>query len=74
MIIVTINNKEYVPLLIGSIESQDIGEYITCIENSEFPKRDLFGKIAHIKIHVSEIKGFKGSFSFPLPDILYKEK
>lgn len=74
MIIVTINNKEYVPLLIGSIESQDIGEYITCIENSESPKRDLFGKIEHIKIHVSEIKGFKGSFSFPLPDILYKEK
>ncbi len=74
MVIITKNNKEYIPLLIGAIESEDPGEYITCIESGNNPAKDLFGKIAHFKIHVSEIKGFKGSFSFPLPEIMYTKK
>ncbi|MDP3386058.1 MAG: hypothetical protein Q8S24_02395 [Eubacteriales bacterium] len=74
MIIITKDNKEYVPLLIGSIESQEPGEHITCIESGDNPGKDLFGKIAHFKIHVSEIKGFRGSYSFPLPEIFYKKQ
>lgn len=72
MTIVTHDNKEHIPLLIGAIESPDIGEYITCIENSDNPSRDLFGNVQIYKIHVSEVKGFKGSYSFPKPEILYK--
>ena len=74
MIIIAKDNKEYIPLLIGSIESETAGEYITCIESGDTPALDLFGKIAHFKIHVSEIKGFKGSFSFPLPEIMYTKE
>ncbi len=67
MILVAKNGKEYIPLLIGSIESRDLGEFISCIEAGNSPAKDMFGKIAIIKIHVSEIKGFKGSYSFATP-------
>lgn len=72
MIVVTKDNREYLPLLIGSIESEEPGEYITCIEAGDNPSYDMFGQIAHFKIHVSDIKGFKGTYSFP--PIVYSKK
>lgn len=65
MIIVTKDDKQYIPLLIGRIESEEIGEYITCIEARENPILNMFNEIDHVRIHISEIRGFKGSYSFP---------
>lgn len=64
MIIVAKNNKEYIPLLIGSIESPEIGEFISCIEVGENPSRNMFGQLDIIKLHITDVKGFKGSYSF----------
>lgn len=65
MIIVTKDNQEYMPLLFGSIESEIPSQHITCIKikSDGSPTLDLFGRIAHFKIHVSELKEFKGSYS-----------
>lgn len=65
MIIVTKDNQEYIPLLFGSIESEAPTQYITCIKlkSDGSSVLDLFGKVAHYKIHVSELKEFKGSYS-----------
>lgn len=43
MILVDKTGKEYIPLLIGSIESKDLGEFISCIEAGEDPAKDMFG-------------------------------
>lgn len=71
MVIVTHNEKEYYPVLMGSFDCPEISEYITCIEEND-PSLDLFGNPVLIKIHVSEIKGFKGSYSFA-PFTSYKK-
>lgn len=63
MVIVTKDGKEYRPLLFGAIDSPDPSEYITCILDSEVPEMDMFGRVVHHKIHVSEVKWFKGSLS-----------
>lgn len=75
MIIVTKDNQEYIPLLFGSIESETPTQHITCIKlkSDGSPVLDLFGKVAHYKIHISELKEFVGSYSIattinnPLP-------
>jgi len=61
MIIVTKDNREYRPLLFGSIDTPEPSEYITCISNADEPEFDMFGKILHHKIHISNVKCFKGS-------------
>lgn len=72
MIVVTKDKKEYLPLLIGSLDSEEPGEFITCIEAGDSPSRDMFGQVTHFKIHISEVKGFKGTYAFP-PDIYGKK-
>jgi hypothetical protein len=73
MIIVTKDNKEYIPLLMGSIESEEPGEFITCIEACQNPVLNMFQQVDHVRIHISEIKGFRGSYSFP-PIMLCQKK
>ncbi|MHC1780999.1 MAG: hypothetical protein AB9922_12270 [Bacteroidales bacterium] len=73
MIIVTKDDKQYIPLLIGKIESTEIGEFITCIEARENPVLNIFQQVDHVRIHISEIRGFRGSYSFP-PIVLGQKK
>lgn len=65
MIIVTKDNQEYTPILFGSIDSETPSQHITCVKlkNDGTPFMDLFGRVAHYKIHISELKEFKGSYS-----------
>lgn len=72
MIIVTKDDKQYIPLLFGAIESEEIGEYITCIEALENPVLNMFQQIEHVRVHISEVKGFLGTYSFP--PIVYGNK
>jgi hypothetical protein len=69
MIIVTKDNQEYYPLLFGSVESEAPTQHITCIKlkSDGSPELDLFGRIAHYKIHIKELKEFKGSYSLATP-------
>lgn len=63
MTIVTKDGKEYRPLLFGSIDNPEPTEYITCIIDSDEPELDMFKRPVHHKIHISDVKCFKGSFS-----------
>lgn len=56
----------------GKIEGEEIGEYITCVEARENPILNMFQQLDHVRIHISEVKGFKGSYSFP--PVLYGHK
>lgn len=63
MIIITNDNKELYPVLFGSYETPEYCEFITCIEQTD--NVDLFGEQQKIKVHISEIKAIKGTYSFP---------
>lgn len=63
MIIVTKDNKEYRPILFGSIYKPEPSEHITCIINKDEPELDMYGRVMHHKIHISEVKCFIGSLS-----------
>lgn len=64
MKIVDINN-EYIPVLIGQSDVE-LSEIISCIDATDKPDRDLFGNIMIKQLHISQIKGFKGSYRLPL--------
>lgn len=64
MTIITLSGDEYYPLLFGSKNSDEPSEYITCVKDSDVPDLDLFGQPARYKIHISEVKAFKGSYAF----------
>lgn len=61
MIIVTKDDKEYRPVLFGSIDKVEPCEFITCIINSDTPELDMFDNPVHHKIHISSVKHFLGS-------------
>lgn len=61
MTIITHDGTEYRPILFGSIDSFEPSDSITCILDVVPPEIDLFGKVVHHKIKVSDIKGFKGT-------------
>lgn len=65
MIIVTKDEKQYIPLLMGSFEVEEMGEFLTCIEVDEFPSFNMFNQLEHVKIHISDVKGFRGTYAFP---------
>lgn len=61
MTIVTHDNKEYRPVLFGKIDSPEPSDIITCVLDQDPFELDMFGNIVHHKIHVSDIKCFKGT-------------
>lgn len=64
MTIITHSGEEYYPLLFGSKNCDEPTEFITCVKETIVPDLDLFGQPARYKIHISEVKAFKGSYAF----------
>lgn len=61
MIIVTNDDREFLPVLFGRIDCPDVTDFITCILNIDPFEKDMFGNIVHHKIYLKDIKGFKGT-------------
>lgn len=70
MIIVTKDDREFLPVLFGRIDCPDMTDVVTCVANVLPFELDMFGNIVHHKIKISDIKGFKGTLQMtPLPKL-----
>ena len=66
MLIITKDGRELLPVLFGSYKSPACCEYITCIDSADVVVIDNELDISNKKIvvHISEIQGFQGTYSF----------
>jgi hypothetical protein len=72
MIIVTNDDKEYLPVLFGKIDCPDITDVITCIRNVSPFERDMFNNVVHHRLSIKDIKGFKGTLQMTPVNLLKK--
>ena len=66
MLIITKDGRELLPVLFGSYKSPACCEYITCIDSADVVVIDNELDVSNKKImvHISEIQGFQGTYSF----------
>lgn len=62
MIIITNDGRELYPILFGSYKTPEYSETILCIDPDDMEAENPM----KIKIHLSEVKAIKGTYSFPL--------
>lgn len=72
MIIVTNDDKEYLPILFGKIDCPDITDVIACIRNVSPCERDMFNNVVHHRLSIRDIKGFKGTLQMTPINLLKK--